>query len=124
MALLLDTESAAGEPQQLCARMLMHRNYAVSTMFYKPFPLSSQSQVSLADPTATPYRWNVCASATDWIGALTTSASRRATSVANNRVEHLQSYSFSDIGFSLEVSKDYEEVLEKISSLGSEDGQR
>lgn len=60
----------------------------------------------------------------DWVGALTTSASRRATSVANNRVEHLQSYSFSDIGFSLEVSKDYEEVLEKISSPGSEDGQR
>lgn len=59
----------------------------------------------------------------DWVGALTTSASRRATSVANNRVEHLQSYSFSDIGFSLEVSKDYE-VLEKIFSLGSEDGQR
>lgn len=63
----------------------------------------------------------------DWVGALTTSASRRATSFANNRVERLQSYSFSDrfyIGFSLEVSKDYEEVLEKISSLGSEDGQR
>lgn len=62
----------------------------------------------------------------DWVGALTTSASRRATSVAvlQITVERLQSYSFSDIGFSLEVNKDYEEVLEKISSLGSEDGQR